>query len=914
MASRRTYLVLGVLLFVWAELGTKGQEEEEEEEEVTCRLLGKFDLNGYVDAKNHSVVIGGLFPIHSRTIPANESILEPVSAKCEGFNFRGFRWMKTMIHTIQEINERKDILPKHTLGYQIFDTCCTVSKAMESALVMLTGQEENKPNMRNSTGAYLAGIVGSGGSALSIAASRVLGLYFLPQVGYASTCSLLSDEFQFPSYFRTIASDTIQSQAMVKLILHFGWVWVGTIATDDDYGKYGVKVFKENLESANLCVAFSETIPKVYSNEKMQKAVNAIKGSSAKVIVLYASDLDLSPFVLEMVYHNITDRTWIASEAWITSALLAKPEYFPYFGGSIGFAVPRSVIPGLKEFLYDVHPSKDPNDVLTIEFWQTAFNCTWPNSSVPYNLDHRVNMTGKEDRLEATSDQLCTGEERLEDLKNTYLDVSQLRITNNVRQAVYTLAYALDELSRCEELKGPDQFCPYIPTFQPQELTEYVSSLRFTTHDGRKIEFDESGDIKEGNYDILNWQLDDNGEVAFVKLGEYTFRESKYELRFKKESPIFWNTESSKIPYSVCTDVCPPGTRKGIRHGKPICCFDCIPCADGHVSEKPGERECTQCGEDYWSNEDRSKCVLKEVEFLAYDEALGFTLVILSILGSLVALAVTVVYVLYRNTPLVQANDRELSFLIQVALLIIMLSSLIFIGKPHTWSCRARQVTLALGFALCLSSILGKTISLFLAYRISASKTRFLSMRPVFRKLIVLLSVLVETGICIAYLLMRPPRVYKNMESQVIKIILECNEGSIEFLCVVFGVDVLLAFLCFLSSFVARQLPDNYYEGKCITFGMLAFFIIWISFVPAYLSTKGKFKVAVEIFAILASSYGLLGCIFAPKCFIILLRPKRNTAETVGGRVPTVDKSIQLTSASVSSERNETAVSTVLDD
>ncbi|KAM4889328.1 vomeronasal type-2 receptor 1-like [Thomomys bottae] len=912
MASRRMCLLLGALVFVWAELGT---EDQQEEEEVTCRLMGKFDLNGYVDAKNHSVIIGGLFPIHSRTIPANESNFEAVSAKCEGFNFRGFRWMKTMIHTIKEINERKDILPHHTLGYQIFDTCFTVSKAMESSLVFLMGQEENKPNIRNSTGAYLAGIVGSGGSALSIATSKVFNLYSLPQVGYASTATLLSDPTQFTTYYRTVASDKIQAQAMVKLIQHFGWVWVGTIASDDDYGKYGVKQFKENLEALNLCIAFSETIPKVYSNEKMQKAVKAVKDSSAKVIVLYASDLDLSPFVLEMAHHNITDRTWIASEAWITSALLAKPEFFPYFGGTIGFAVPRSDIPGLKEFLYDVHPSRDPSDVLTIEFWQTAFNCTWPNGSVPYNLDHRVNMTGKEDRQEAMSDQLCTGEERLEDLKNTYLDVSQLRITNNVRQAVYTLAHALDELSRCgKNTSSVIQTCINLKNFNPLLLMGSMEYLEFTAHDGRQIKFDGNGDLASGHYDILNWQLDDSGVVVFVKVGEYKFSNFELELVLPRNATIFWNTESSRLPHSVCTDLCPPGWRKVTRYGKAICCFDCVPCADGYVSQKPGERECTQCGEDYWSNADRSKCVLKEVEFLAYDEALGFTLVLLSILGALVVVAVAVVYVLHRRTPLVQANDRELSFLIQAALLITVLSSLLFIGKPDDWSCRARQVTLALGFALGLSSILGKTISLFLAYRISVSKTRFLSMRPVFRKLLVLLSVLVEAAICSAYLLGQPPRVYKNMESQVIRIILECSEGSVELLCVVFGMDVLLAFLCFLTSFVARQLPDNYYEGKCITFGMLAFFIIWISFVPAYLSTKGKFKAAVEIFAILASSYGLLGCIFAPKCFIILLRPKRNTAETVGGRVPTVDKSIQLTSASVSSERNDTAVSTVLDD
>lgn len=98
------------------------------------------------------------------------------------FNFWGFRWMKTMIHTIKEINKRKDILPNITLGYQIFDTCLTTSKSAEEALGFLTGREENKTNFRNSTGAFLAGIVGVCGSSLSSAVSRILGLYYLPQV------------------------------------------------------------------------------------------------------------------------------------------------------------------------------------------------------------------------------------------------------------------------------------------------------------------------------------------------------------------------------------------------------------------------------------------------------------------------------------------------------------------------------------------------------------------------------------------------------------------------------------------------------------------------------------------------------------------------------------------------------------
>lgn len=80
MASRMTCLALGFLAFLWAELGAQDKTTEEPQ----CRLMAKFNLSGYVDAKNHSLVIAGLFPIHSRIIPLDESILEPVSPMCEG--------------------------------------------------------------------------------------------------------------------------------------------------------------------------------------------------------------------------------------------------------------------------------------------------------------------------------------------------------------------------------------------------------------------------------------------------------------------------------------------------------------------------------------------------------------------------------------------------------------------------------------------------------------------------------------------------------------------------------------------------------------------------------------------------------------------------------------------------------------
>lgn len=78
MANLKLNLLLGLLAVFLHMLVIQG-------EEGTCRLLGKFDLHGYVESENHTLIIGGMFPIHFRTIPEKEQTTsEPVSSKCEG--------------------------------------------------------------------------------------------------------------------------------------------------------------------------------------------------------------------------------------------------------------------------------------------------------------------------------------------------------------------------------------------------------------------------------------------------------------------------------------------------------------------------------------------------------------------------------------------------------------------------------------------------------------------------------------------------------------------------------------------------------------------------------------------------------------------------------------------------------------
>uniref|UniRef100_A0A8C5MW79 G-protein coupled receptors family 3 profile domain-containing protein n=1 Tax=Leptobrachium leishanense TaxID=445787 RepID=A0A8C5MW79_9ANUR len=908
LLSSMFHVLFALLLCLQDQIFVRSQE---------CRLIGKFDLHGFLQSKNNHLIIGGMFPFHFRTILTNDTAMdEPRSPKCEGFNFRSLRWARAMMFAIDEINKDKNILPNITLGYQIFDTCFTISKSVEGTLSFLTGQNETHPNFRCSAGAPLAAVVGAGGSALSIATARILGLYYFPQVGYASSCSVLSDKFQFPSFLRTIPSDIAQSKGIAELVTYFGWTWVGTIAADDDYGKYGIKLFKEEVEKNGVCISFSETLPRIYSKESIDKIVESIRKSSANIIVIFSSDIDLSSLMDALAVTNITGKTYISSEAWTTSALIAKPTNYKFLWGTIGFAIRKAVIPKFEEYLRAIHPENGTDD-LVYEFWEEAFNCTWRTNKAAFytNISSEANAAGRKRNISPIA---CTGNEKLSSIKNTYTDVSELRITYSVYKSVYTIANALHDLSWCQDKRGPfpNGQCADLLTFEPWQLMYYLKNTKFKVFTNESLKFDESGDV-EGYYDILNWQWSTNDSIAFTKIGRYTStgNGATFELRIDNSS-ILWNTPNGLPPRSVCSESCIPGTRKGIRQGEPVCCFDCIACADGEITN---ETECISCPSDFWSNSYKNECVLKEVEFLATDEALGITLIFLAVFGASLVIAFAVVYFMYRETALVKANDRSLSFVIQISLVCTLMTSIFFVGKPNEWSCMARQTTLALGFSLCLSCILGKTIVLMLAKRAAKSKVADkqnpIIMKPLYQKIVAVIGLTIEVGIVTAYLIISPPWVYKNMESQNVKIILECNEGSIEFLCTMFGFDVLLAILCFITAFIARKLPDNFNEAKFITFGMLVFFIVWISFVPAYLSTRGKFKVAVEIFAILASSFGLLGCIFVPKGYIILIKPERNTEEIVGGRQATNDKSAPATSASISSEINNTTISTVvLDD
>ncbi|XP_055462711.1 vomeronasal type-2 receptor 116-like, partial [Psammomys obesus] len=335
-------------------------------------------------------------------------------------------------------------------------------------------------------------------------------------------------------------------------------------------------------------------------------------------------------------------------------------------------------------------------------------------------------------------------------------------------------------------------------------------------------------------------------------------------------------------PQSVCAQSCGPGFWKVLQEERPVCCFSCVFCPEQYISNQTDQQVCIPCPSQEYPNPERNYCLPKTVTFLSFEDPLGMALACTALFLSVSTTAVLGIFLKHRESAIVKANNRTFSYILLISILFCFLCSFFFIGHPNNVSCILQQITFALVFTLAISTVLAKTITVILAFRVMKPGR---TMRRLFvsgiYNVVIPICVLIQLILSGVWLGTSPPHIDTDAHSEHAQVIILCNKGSVTaFYCVLAYLGT-LALGSFTMAFLVRNLPDTFNEAKFLTFRILVFFSVWVIFIPVYQSTKGKAVVSVEVFSILASSAGLLGCIFFPKCYIVLLRPDKNSLRCI---------------------------------
>ncbi|XP_053120311.1 vomeronasal type-2 receptor 26-like [Hemicordylus capensis] len=792
---------------------------------------------------------------------------------------KNYQHILALAFAVKEINENPQILPNVSLGFHIYDSYFIAKWSYYVTMLLISTPERFVPNYKCDHQNNLIAVIGGLDADISLYVATILDIYKIPQLIYGPA-PVMNDKTPGLSFYQMAPNEALQNAGILALLLLFRWTWIGLVVMDNDNGEQFVQTVFPTFSQSGICFAFIERIPPyTFVNEindmlhQGEKIKDKIMKSKANVVVAHGESYITAhfawlSFLSEPEYETKKTRSkvWIGTaQTELTVFVFQRSWDLQIFSGGISFTFYPNDIPKFHQFVRSRNPSNTRGDGFIMDFWGNAFGCVFPNKF-----------------LSEIEGDICTGEEKLETVPAALFEMSMTGHSYSIYNAIYAAAYALHAMSSSilKQRRMVDSHGWTLETHHWWQLHHFLRGVSFNNSAGDQIFFDQNGKLVAG-FDVVNWIFSSNQSVRRVKVGKMDPQAPLDKALLINEDVITWHSWFNHTrPLSLCSEFCYPGSSKRVKEGEPFCCFDCIPCPEGKISDQMDMNECHKCTDETYPNKKQDLCIPKEISFLSYEETLGISLAFVAISFSLITALVLGVFMKHHHTPIVKANNRNLTYILLSSLLFCFLSALLFIGQPETVSCLLRQTAFGIIFSVAVSCVLAKTTTVVLAFmatRPGSSMRKWVGKRLAYS--IVLLGSLIQAGICVLWLANSAPYPDIDTHTLVEEMILECNEGSVTMFYCVLGYMGILATVSFTVAFLARKLPDSFNEAKFITFSMLVFCSVWLTFIPAYVSSKGKYMVAVEVFSVLVSSAGLLGCIFAPKCYIILLRSELNKRE-----------------------------------
>uniref|UniRef100_A0A8D0B8Q9 Vomeronasal type 2 receptor n=1 Tax=Salvator merianae TaxID=96440 RepID=A0A8D0B8Q9_SALMN len=446
---------------------------------------------------------------------------------------KNYQHSLALAFAVKEINENPWLLPNVTLGFCIYDSYLSAQRTYHAAMILTSSLKRLVPNYACGTWNNL--------------------------LVYGSS-PVMKDKTPGLSFFQMTPKESLQYTGILSLLLYFRWTWIGVIVMETDMVERFVQSVVPLFSQSGVCFAFIDYLPMLTSLtefnqmlEKGSKMHEKVMVSKANVVVFYGEShaviiLRWFPYLSaqEVEANMQRGKVWIVtSQMEPTSLVFQRSWDTEIMHGVLSFTIKSSNLPGFQIFLESRNPSNTKEDGFIGDFWQQAFGCIFP-ISITDTVDWDI----------------CTGEEKLENLPGTFFEMRMTGHSYNIYNSVYAIAHAL--------------------------------------------------------------------HAMFSSRAKHSSRLHGLELR---------NSHLWQVLKKI-TKLCNPGFSKKIKEGEPFCCYNCILCPEGRISDQKDMNDCSKCTEEMYPNDRRDLCIPKALTFLSYEDPLGIGLAGCALIFSLITTVV----------------------------------------------------------------------------------------------------------------------------------------------------------------------------------------------------------------------------------------------------------------------------------
>ncbi|KAG8140936.1 hypothetical protein E2320_003573 [Naja naja] len=382
------------------------------------------------------------------------------------------------------------------------------------------------------------------------------------------------------SLYCMVPKEEHQCSGVIQLLLYFGWMWIGVFTFDKNKGEHFLQKLNLLLSQNGICLAFTQKIPQQAPFEEISEILDLVSIILNKLIDQKANNFSLTERARHFLHNNRMKMLSILMFLFPKAVTLSCPasptfpvphEWFkpghPVIGGMLTYgSFPKKSCRLLKVIFTLLHgPKRSINAVELYNFFFILDGCA----------------------------------------AQIYSKVS---FNNSAGNTVYFK-------KKIQSVGGFD-----ITTVILQ--TDFLTKLKLET--GERVFLNEKGEAT-GGFDITNMITFPNRSFQRVRVGKIYPSAPKGKELFIDEDMIVWHSAFNQVlPISLCNVHCSPGYWKKGMEGKQFCCYNCVPCPEGKISNQNNMDYCFECSQDHYPNKEQKGYILKLLNFSLTERARHF--------------------------------------------------------------------------------------------------------------------------------------------------------------------------------------------------------------------------------------------------------------------------------------------------